>query len=204
MEARGKQVIRGRMRSYCGLIFSLFLLPLQISLSLIITTEGCLQTGRLLVICLLSETKHVPSFSRKRPPRSASFFSKPFSLLSLSLSLFFGHCYYWDKATKFLHIHRVDDARAPTLFSGSLLFEIEGQRDLEPVEPLNGPCIVYKIVYKIRLHKANITFIKKTSWTNKFHPPEISSAFEFQWTATGRLENAASRKDLTRLLNVSN
>ena len=83
MEARGKQVIRGRMRSYCGLIFSLFLLPLQISLSLIITTEGCLQTGRLLVICLLSETKHVPSFSRKRPPRSASFFSKPFSFLSL-------------------------------------------------------------------------------------------------------------------------
>lgn len=84
MEARGKQVIRGRMRSYCGLIFSLFLLPLQISLSLIITTEGCLQTGRLLVICLLSETKHVPTFSRKRPPRSVSFFSKPFSFLFLS------------------------------------------------------------------------------------------------------------------------
>lgn len=88
MEARGKQVIRGRMRSYCGLIFSLFLLPLQISLSLIITTEGCLQTGRLLVICLLSETKHVPSFSRKRPPRSASFFPN-LSRSSLSLSLFF-------------------------------------------------------------------------------------------------------------------
>lgn len=85
MEARGKQVIRGRMRSYCGLIFSLFLLPLQISLSLIITTEGCLQTGRLLVICLLSETKHVPSFSRKRPPRSASFFP---NLFRSSLSFF--------------------------------------------------------------------------------------------------------------------
>ena len=44
MGARGKQVIPGRMCSHCGPIFSLFPFPLRISLSLIITTEGCLQT----------------------------------------------------------------------------------------------------------------------------------------------------------------